>query len=68
MTMTPHTAIKPVIGGRYNWRNQPERLIYMGVKSYPGNGLGYQFAKVEAPDVCWSEVRFADLEFFEDTK
>ena len=25
------------IGGKYNWRNQPERLIYMGRRLYPGD-------------------------------
>jgi hypothetical protein len=54
------------IGGRYNWRNQPERLIYMGSRLYP-DGLWYQFAKVEAPNVCWSEVRSEDLNSFEAT-
>lgn len=58
-----------IIGGRYNWKNQPERLSYMGTKRYPGDlRTWHQFAKVEVPNVCWSEVITADLEMFEETK
>jgi hypothetical protein len=54
-----------VIGDRYNWKNQPERLIYIRVKI--SNGLWYQFAKVEEPEVVWCEVRKSDLIDFERT-
>lgn len=54
------------IGGRYNWKNQPERLIYMGLCE-PRNGRWHQFAKVEAPTVVWCEVRDDDLPSFEVT-
>jgi hypothetical protein len=54
------------IGGRYNWKGQPERLVYMGLCE-PRNGCWHQFAKVEAPTVCWSEVTDADLSSFEET-
>jgi hypothetical protein len=55
-------------GGRYNWRNQPERLIYMGTAQYPGDRrTWHQFAKVESPDVVWSEVLESDLQSFEET-
>jgi hypothetical protein len=54
------------IGGRYNWKNQPERLIYMGLCE-PRNGRWHQFAKVDAPTVCWCEVRDDDLSSFEET-
>lgn len=57
----------PVVGGRYNWKGQTERLVYLGRKSYPGNGFWYQFAKVEAPDVVWCEVRQHQLDQFEET-
>lgn len=57
------------IGGRYNLRGQPERLIYMGTARYPGDPRHWhQFAKVEAPDVCWSEVLTSDLSSFEETQ
>lgn len=65
MTVTPDTLR---IGERYNWKNQPERLIYMGRRRYPGDGrTWHQFAKVETPDVCWSEVLDSDLSNFEAT-
>ena len=57
-----------VVGARYNWRNQPARLIYMGVKHYPNNGHWHQFAKVEEPFKCWSEVLPDELKYFEETK
>lgn len=55
------------IGGRYNWKHQEERLVYMGVEHYPGNGMWHQFALVDKPDECWCEVRASDLEHFEET-
>lgn len=60
-------ALDLKLGGRYNWIGQPERLVFMGRKLYP-DGYWYQFAKVEAPDVCWSEVRIEQLAQFEETK
>lgn len=54
------------IGGRYNWKGQPERLVYMGLCE-PRNGRWHQFAKVDAPTVCWSEVTDDDLRSFEAT-
>lgn len=56
-----------VRGGRYNWINQPERLIYLGRWLYP-DGYWYQFAKVETPDEVWCEVRQHQLDQFEETK
>lgn len=56
------------IGGRYNWRHQSERLIYLGTMHYPGDRRRWhQFALVEKPDVCWSEVLDEDLPHFEET-
>jgi hypothetical protein len=63
------TAYSMVIGGGYNWQHQPERLIYMGKKHYPGDRrMWHQFAKVEAPGICWSEVLDGDLKHFERTE
>ncbi len=57
------------INGRYNWKNQPERLIYLGAKHYHDDlRKWHQFAKVEKPDVVWCEVLDADLSNFEETK
>lgn len=55
------------IGGRYNWKGQPERLIYLGLCE-PRNGRWHQFAKVEAPSVVWCEVLDSDLRLIEETQ
>jgi hypothetical protein len=55
-----------VIGEKYNWKGQKERLIYMGRAM--SNGWWHQFALVDKPSVVWCEVREADLESFEETK
>ena len=57
------------LGDNYNFKNQSERLIYMGTTRYPGDHrTWHQFAKIEMPDVCWSEVLTSDLWMFEETK
>jgi hypothetical protein len=56
-----------VIGGRYNFKNQPERLIYIGM-SEPRNGSWRQFALVQKPDAVWCEVLDKDLHLLEVTK
>ena len=56
-----------IIGGRYNWKNQPERLVYRGSQQFL-DGRWYQFANVGAPDIVWCEVRMDELQFFEETK
>lgn len=61
------SAAKFVIGGRYNWIGQPERLVYLG-HNWSGNGYWHQFAKVDAPNKVWCEVQTSDLERFEETK
>jgi hypothetical protein len=56
------------IGGKYNWKHQPERLAYMGVRRYPGDRrTWHQFEKVDAPGVVWCEVLDDDLPMFEET-
>src|SRR6478609_6700831 len=52
---SPVSAATLRIGGRYNRKNQPERLVYMGMCE-PRNGPWHQFAKVDAPGVVWCEV------------
>ena len=67
-TASKRQAITPLKGGLYNWKGQPERLVYMGARRYPGDQrTWHQFAKVETPEVCWSEVLTADLASFEET-
>jgi hypothetical protein len=58
------TPMKP--GDRYNWKNQPENLIYLGMCE-PRNGQWHQFAKVEKPDEVWCEVHPQDLHMLEVT-
>lgn len=53
-------------GGRYNFKNQPERLIYMG-HNWSGDGYWHQFAKVEKPEKIWCEVLTRDLHMLEET-
>jgi hypothetical protein len=54
------------IGGFYNWKHQPERLIYLGY-NFSGNGHWHQFALVDKPKVVWCEVLPADLQMLEET-
>lgn len=54
------------IGGKYNWKNRPERLVYMGIKLYT-NGEWHQFSLIESPDKVWCEVRGFELSSFEET-
>lgn len=60
------TAQALKIGGRYNWKNQPERLKYTGMCE-PRNGRWHQFEKVDEPGVVWCEVLSADLHMLEET-
>lgn len=55
-----------VVGGRYNWKNQPERLVYLGY-NWSGNGYWHQFEKVDEPGTVWCEVLSSDLQYFEVT-
>lgn len=55
-----------IIGGKYNWKGQPERLIYLG-KNWSGNGYWHQFAEVGSPEKVWCEVLDDQLSSFEET-
>jgi hypothetical protein len=59
--------ITPIIGNRYNWKNQEERLVYLG-ENISGNGYWHQFAKIDTPSIIWCEVKTPDLRMFEETK
>jgi len=50
------------IGEKYNWKYQPERLVYIGKK-----GNWHQFELVGKPGKVWCEVLDKDLENFEKT-
>lgn len=54
------------IGGKYNWKGQIERLIFLG-KNWSGNGYWNQFAKIEKPNEVWCEVLDSDLHMIEET-
>ena len=54
------------IGGRYNWKNQSERLIYLG-NNWSGNGYWHQFKKVDAPEAVWCECLDSDLGGIEES-
>lgn len=58
--------MKMIIGEKYNWRNQPERLVYLG-HNFSGNGYWHQFAKVDEPEIVWCEVLTSDLPMLEPT-
>lgn len=64
--VTPAAPSSLNIGGRYNWRGQPERLVYMG-RNWSGNGYWHQFEKVDEPGKIWCEVTDNDLPSFEET-
>lgn len=49
-------------GGRYNWKGQPERLIYW--RKFNG---WHQFRKVGEWAAVWCEVLDADLHMLEET-
>lgn len=56
------------VGGRYNWKGQPERLVYIGRNRDPGQGRWRQFELVSEPGIVWCEVLDADLHMLEETK
>ena len=54
------------VGDKYNFRGQPERLVYLG-NNWSGNGYWHQFAKVESPNDVWAEMLDSDLKNIEET-
>jgi len=55
------------VGGRYNWKNQPERLFYMGL-SLPSPNRWHQFSLVDKPGEVWCEVAPGDLHMIEESE
>lgn len=49
-------------GAPYNWRGQPDRLIYLGKR-----GNWHQFKKIGDPREVWCEVVDQDLRMLEET-
>ena len=56
-------AVKLEVGGKYNFKCQRERLIYMGQ-----SGCWYQFSRTEKPGEVWSEVLLSDMHLIEETE
>ncbi len=54
------------VGDFFNFKNQPERLIYLGL-NWSGNGYWHQFALAEQPGIVWCEVLTKDLHMLERT-
>lgn len=50
------------LDGFYNFKNQDERLVYIGRK-----GVWHQFEKVDEPGIVWCEVLEHDLHMIEET-
>jgi hypothetical protein len=65
--MTTLTSAALKVGGRYNWKNQSEQLVYLGM-CLPRNGRWHQFALVSDPTKVWCEVRPSDLYRLEPTQ
>ena len=57
--LTPATMVR---GGRYNWKNQPDRLIY--IRKF---NAWHQFKKIGDPRAVWCEVLDSDLPMLEET-
>lgn len=53
-------TLKP--GGKYNWKGQPERLVYW--RKFNG---WHQFRKIGDPREVWCEVLDEDLHMLEET-
>ena len=50
------------IGAKYNWKNQLERLVYLGKL-----GVWHQFSLVSNPETVWCEVLESDMRMLEET-
>lgn len=50
------------IGGKYKWKFQSDRLIYLGQ-----SGLWHQFKRIGDPRAVWCEVLTEDLPNIEET-
>jgi len=53
-------------GGLYNFRNQPERLVYVGAIKDP-SGIWHQFELIDKPGTVWAEVASSDVGMIEES-
>lgn len=51
------------VGGKYNWRYQRDKLIYIGKR-----GSWHQFKRIGDPRPVWCEVLAGDIPMLEETK
>lgn len=58
--LTPETMKR---GGRYNWKNQSDRLIYL--RRFNG---WHQFRRIGDSREVWCEVQDGDLHMLEETR
>jgi hypothetical protein len=56
-----------IVGCKYNWKGQFDRLIYLG-KKRDRSGTWHQFKKIGDPREVWCEVLDEDLHMIEETK
>lgn len=54
------------VNGKYNWKGQSDRLIYLGY-NFSGKGYWHQFRKIGAPRPVWCEVADSDIHMLEET-
>ena len=67
MTAQKLTPSDMKVGGRYNWKNQSDRLIYLGRNTGSGSGFWHEFKKIGDPREVWCEVQDSDLHMLEET-
>ena len=57
-----------IIGETYNFKNQLERLIYLGKPdNRSGDSYWHHFALAESPNEVWAEVLDEGLDMMEET-
>jgi hypothetical protein len=61
-------VIRFKVGDKCNWKNQPERLTYLGY-NFSGNGYWHQFSLADKESAgIWCEVLDSDIHCIELTK
>lgn len=65
--MTAQLSPEMKVGDKWNWKGQPEQLVYLG-HNFSGNGYWHQFALTDKPDAVWCEVLTDDLQMLEATQ
>ena len=63
---TKLTSAMLKVNGKYNWKGQSDRLIYLGY-NFSGNGYWHQFRKIGDPRSVWCEVTNSNIHMLEET-